>query len=44
LLPSARRRSRAAVAALAAAIEVILRAHPEGIAGCERWVGPLPIT
>jgi predicted nuclease of predicted toxin-antitoxin system len=44
LLPSARRRTRAAVAALAAAIEAILRAHPDGIAGSERWIGPLPIT
>jgi predicted nuclease of predicted toxin-antitoxin system len=42
LLPSARRRTRAAVPALAAAIEAVLRAHPEGIAGSERWVGPLP--
>lgn len=44
LLPSTRRRTRAAVSALAAAIEVILRAHPDGIAGSERWDGPLPIT
>jgi predicted nuclease of predicted toxin-antitoxin system len=44
LLPSARRRTRAAVAALAAAIEAILRAHPEGIAGSERWIGPQPTT
>jgi hypothetical protein len=44
LLPSARRRTRAAVAVLVAAIEAILRAHPEGIAGRERWIGPLPTT
>jgi predicted nuclease of predicted toxin-antitoxin system len=42
LLPSARTRTRAAVPALAAAVEAILRAHPDGIAGGERWVGPLP--
>jgi hypothetical protein len=42
LLPSARRRTRAAVPALAAAIEAVLRAHPDGIAGSERWVGALP--
>lgn len=42
LLPSTRSRTRAAVPALAAAVEAILRAHPDGIAGCERWVGPLP--
>lgn len=42
LLPSARTRTRTAVPALAAAIEAILRAHPDGIAGSERWVGPLP--
>lgn len=44
LLPSARTRTRTAVPALAAAIEVILRSHPDGIAGSERWVGPLPST
>ncbi|WP_052915691.1 DUF5615 family PIN-like protein [Mycobacterium haemophilum] len=42
LLPSARTRTRAAIPALAAAVEAILRAHPDGIAGGERWVGPLP--
>jgi predicted nuclease of predicted toxin-antitoxin system len=42
LLPSARTRTRAAVPVLAAAVEAILRAHPDGIAGGERWVGPLP--
>ncbi|BBX73390.1 DUF5615 family PIN-like protein [Mycobacterium shinjukuense] len=44
LLPSARARTRSAVPALAAAIEAILRTHPDGIAGSERWVGPLPGT
>ncbi len=42
LLPSARTRTRAAVPLLATAIEAILRAHPDGIAGSECWVGPLP--
>jgi Domain of unknown function (DUF5615) len=42
LLPSARTRTRTAVPALAAAIEAVLRAHPNGIAGSERWVGPPP--
>jgi predicted nuclease of predicted toxin-antitoxin system len=41
LLPSARTRTRAAIPALATAVEAILRAHPDGIAGGERWVGPL---
>lgn len=44
LLPSARTRTRSAVPALARVIEAVLRAHPEGIAGSERWVGPLPST
>lgn len=44
LLPSARIRTRAAVPAIAAAIEVILRDHPGGIGGSERWIGPLPIA
>jgi hypothetical protein len=42
LLPSARTRTRTAVPALAAAIEAILRAHPDGITGSEVWIGPLP--
>jgi predicted nuclease of predicted toxin-antitoxin system len=41
LLPSARTRSRASVAALAEAIQVVLRDHPRGLAGAERWIGPL---
>jgi predicted nuclease of predicted toxin-antitoxin system len=42
LLPSARTSTRAAVPVLAAAVEAILRVHPDGIAGGERWVEPLP--
>lgn len=41
LLPSARTRTRTAVPALATAIGAVLRAHPEGIAGSERWVAPM---
>ncbi|ORW12913.1 DUF5615 family PIN-like protein [Mycolicibacter longobardus] len=44
LLPSTRTRTRAAITVLTAAIEAVLRAHPEGIAGSERWIGPLPGT
>jgi len=44
LLPSTRTRTRAAITALAAAIEAVLGAYPDGIAGSERWVGPLPGT
>lgn len=42
LLPSARTRTRHAVAAVAAAIENVLRDHPDGLSGSERWIGPLP--
>ena len=41
LLPSARARSRDAVAAIASAVEVILRDNPGGLASGERWIGPL---
>ena len=41
LLPSARTGTRSAVPALAEAIGSILRAHPDGLRGSERWVGPL---
>lgn len=41
LLPSKRTRTRAAVATLACAIEKALRDHPDGLAGSERWIGPL---
>ena len=41
LLPSSRTRTRAAVPALAGAIEGIMRANRHGIAGRELWIGPL---
>ena len=41
LLPSKRTRTRAAVATLAAAIEKLLHDQPDGLAGSERWIGPL---
>jgi hypothetical protein len=41
LLPSSRTRTRNAVPALVAAIEGVLREHPDGLNGCERWIGPL---
>ena len=40
LLPSSRTRTRSAIAA--AAIENVLRDHPDGLSGSERWIGPLP--
>jgi predicted nuclease of predicted toxin-antitoxin system len=42
LLPSARTRTRHAIAAVAAAIGNVLRDHPDGLRGSERWIGPLP--
>lgn len=42
LLPSSRTRTRTVVSALAVAIEKVLRDHPDGLNGSERWVGPLP--
>jgi predicted nuclease of predicted toxin-antitoxin system len=42
LLPSSRTRTRTAVGILADAIGEILRAQPDGFAGSERWIGPLP--
>ncbi|HET7387662.1 MAG TPA: DUF5615 family PIN-like protein [Nocardioidaceae bacterium] len=42
LLPSSRTRTRDAVATLADSIGAVLHAHPEGIAGSERWIEPLP--
>jgi predicted nuclease of predicted toxin-antitoxin system len=42
LLPSTRTRTRNAIAAVAGAIENLLRDHPEGLSGSERWIGPLP--
>lgn len=41
LLPSARTRSRDAIAAIVIAIESILRANPQGLNSGERWIGPL---
>lgn len=43
LLPAARTRTRAAVPGLALAIRDVLCAHPDGLAGTERWVAPLPV-
>lgn len=42
LLPSTRTRTRHAIAAIADGIEGILRDHPDGLIGSERWIGPLP--
>ena len=42
LLPSTRTRTRPAVADVAGAIENVLREHPDGLSGSERWIGPLP--
>lgn len=42
LLPSSRTRTRSAIAAVAAAIEIVLRDHPDGLSGSERWIGALP--
>jgi len=41
LLSAGRSRRRAATGALADAIEVLLRAHPDGIADAEHWLPPL---
>jgi hypothetical protein len=41
LLPSARTRSRASIAAMAGAIERVLRDNPDGLNAGERWIGPL---
>ncbi len=41
LLPSSRTRTRAAVAALADAIEGVLRNNPDGLSSSERWIRPL---
>jgi predicted nuclease of predicted toxin-antitoxin system len=42
LLPSTRTRTRNAIAAVAGAIENVLRDNPDGLSGSERWIGPLP--
>jgi len=41
LPPSSRTRTRAAIGALAASIEAVLREHPDGLTSSERWIGPL---
>ncbi|MDR0342367.1 MAG: DUF5615 family PIN-like protein [Nocardiopsaceae bacterium] len=41
LLPSTRTRTRNAIAAVTAAIERVLRDHPDGLSGSERWIAPL---
>jgi predicted nuclease of predicted toxin-antitoxin system len=41
LVPSTRTRTRAAITALATAIAKVLEDHPAGLAGSERWIGPL---
>jgi predicted nuclease of predicted toxin-antitoxin system len=41
LLPSTRTRRRQALASVAAAIASVLRDHPDGLNGSERWIGPL---
>jgi hypothetical protein len=42
LLPSSRTRTRAAVTILADRIATVMAANPGGLAGSERWIGPLP--
>jgi predicted nuclease of predicted toxin-antitoxin system len=42
LLPSTRTRTRNSNAAVANAIEVVLRDYPDGLTGSERWIAPLP--
>jgi hypothetical protein len=39
LLRSARTRNRHAIAVIAGAIETVLRDHPDGLTGSERWIG-----
>jgi predicted nuclease of predicted toxin-antitoxin system len=41
-LPATRTRTRGAVEVLANAIEQILREHPDGLRGTERWIPPAP--
>ena len=41
LVPPTRTRTRAAVPALARAIDQVLRDHPEGLPGAEQWIGRL---
>jgi predicted nuclease of predicted toxin-antitoxin system len=41
LVPSTRTRTRACSALVAAAVGRVLGDHPDGLAGSERWIGPL---
>lgn len=41
LVPSTRTRTRSAIAVLASAIEKLPQEHSDGLAGSERWIGPL---
>jgi hypothetical protein len=40
LLPAQRSRRREATGGLADALEAVMRAHPDGIAGMEHWIAP----
>jgi predicted nuclease of predicted toxin-antitoxin system len=40
-LPSTRTRTRDSIVAIADAIEIILRDHPDGLDATEHWIGPL---
>jgi 2-phospho-L-lactate guanylyltransferase (CobY/MobA/RfbA family) len=40
LVPAKRSRRRATTGAFADAIEALMRAHPDGIAGAEHWIPP----
>lgn len=40
LLPARRSRTRSTAAPLAVAIEMVMRANPDGLAGSERWIAP----
>ena len=42
LLPSSRTRTRDAISALVDLIQGVLRDHPDGLSGSERWISPLP--
>jgi hypothetical protein len=42
LLPSTRTRTRHAVAAIANALEDIMRDRPDSLSGSECWIGPIP--
>ncbi len=42
LLPSSRTRTPDAISALVDLIQGVLRDHPDGLSGSERWISPLP--